>query len=271
MEKPNRPIGIFDSGIGGLTVAAAIQQLLPQEEIIYYGDTAHLPYGDKSPALIQGYAKDISNFLVECNCKMVVIACNTASVHAYAMLKKSLPKDILLVNVIDPVVAYVAQHHSHQKVGIIGTKGTIASGVYQRKLKKANTTLHVAGLATPLLAPMIEEGFFNDKISQTVINSYLDNKHLTNVQAIILACTHYPLIKKQVQKYYDNKIEVIDSAQIVASYIKNELETTGLLRSIAPTNAPHFYVSDYTDSFENSTKYFFINKIHLEKKYFKNT
>ena len=248
-SSANRPIGIFDSGIGGLTVANAIQKVLPNESLVYFGDTAHLPYGDKSPDSIKYYAIRISQFLLKENCKMIVIACNTASV----------------VNVIDPVVDYVTGNKNHHKIGVIGTKGTIKSDIYAKKIHLKDKKIEVASLATPLLAPMIEEGFFDNKISRTVIASYLDSRKLAKIDSLILACTHYPLIKKEVEEYYKKEIDIVDSAGVVADSVKEVLKKEKLL---APKNKPthHFYVSDFTKSFEESTKFFFKNKISLEKK-----
>lgn len=264
-NKTNRPIGIFDSGIGGLTVAKAIGKKLPSEEIIYFGDTAHLPYGDKSPEAIRHYAKSISDFLLKKNCKMIVIACNTASALAYDTVRKSVSKDIPVVNVIDPVVKEIASLKKVKKIGIIGTKGTIRSDIYARKLKQAAPALITASLATPLLAPMIEEGFFNNKISRQVINDYLKNKKLQNISALVLACTHYPLIMPEINDHYKGKVLVIDSASIVAKHVKQELKQQDLLAEGHKKPSHRFYVSDHTRSFEDSTRYFFTGKIQLEK------
>ena len=260
----NRPIGIFDSGIGGLTVANAINKLLPDESIIYFGDTAHLPYGDKSAESIKQYAEKITAFLIEKNCKLVVIACNTASSVAYNNVEKLTSHTAIAINVIDPVASYVAKHFSNSKVGVIGTKGTINSRVYARKINSLNNTIEVTSLATPLLAPMVEEGYFNNHISQTIINSYLSKKSLKNIKALILACTHYPLIKPEVENYYKNAVTIIDSAEIVASFVKKKL---GNNKAAGGNRKPKhlFYVSDYTESFEKSTKIFFKNKIHLDE------
>jgi len=258
----NQPIGIFDSGIGGLTVANAIKKALPNESIIYFGDTKHLPYGEKSSRAINEYSKKICDFLIKKNCKMIVIACNTASSVAYQNIKESCP-DTTIVNVIDPVVRYLSKETNSKKVGIIGTKGTINSGVYSKKIKEKNPNTEVSTLATPLLAPMIEEGFINDTISQTVINNYLENPALKGIEKIILACTHYPLIENIVKKFYNNKVEVIDSASQVANYVLHSLETGNLKSDQQPEY--RFYVSDYTDSFEQSAKFFFNENIHLEE------
>lgn len=199
--KKENPIGIFDSGIGGLTVASAIKHHLPNEQIIYFGDTAHLPYGDKARYSIRHYSTEISKLLLAQNCKAIVIACNTASSIASREVAKIMDGKALLVNVIDPVIEEVVRLFKGNHIGVIGTKGTIASGVYKKKILAAAPHLKVSSLATPLLAPMIEEGFINDKISQTVVDSYLSNKKLKGIEAIILACTHYPLIKRQIDAY----------------------------------------------------------------------
>ena len=149
------PIGIFDSGIGGLTVARAIRKQLPNEKIIYFGDTAHLPYGDKSTEAIQSYAIKICNLLLEHQCKVIVIACNSASAAAYALVKAYVGSKAKIINVIDPTVNYISQKYSNKKVGVIGTRKTINSDVYAHKITAKNNTIEVASLATPLLAPMI--------------------------------------------------------------------------------------------------------------------
>ena len=264
MLKANQPIGIFDSGIGGLTVANAIQKVLPNENLIYFGDTAHLPYGDKSSESIKLYSKEIAKYLVKHKCKAIVIACNTASAQAYQAVKKEIGDKAIIINVVDPIAKYVANHYFNTKVGVIATKGTIKSRIYVKRINKFNKTTKVTSLATPLLAPMIEEGFFNNNISQTIINSYLSKKSFQGIDALILGCTHYPLIKKEVKKYYKDKIEIIDSANIVAKFLANQLSEKGLLNQETKTKH-QFIVSDYTESFEKSTKIFFKENIHLKE------
>jgi len=261
-----QPIGIFDSGIGGLTVASAIRKTLPNEQIIYFGDTAHLPYGDKSSEAIKYYSLKIGRFLKEKGCKVIVIACNTASSLGYQDLKDFLGDELPILNVIDPVVDFTAANGAYQKVGVIATKATIRSNVYKEKLLKANPALKVYSLATPLLAPMIEEGFFENNISQTIINSYLSSPKLNNIDALILACTHYPLIKKEIEDYFNGKVAIINTATIVAEDVKNQLEKLGLLNPGTLTAKDEFYVSDKTSSFESSTKIFFGDKINLLQK-----
>lgn len=259
----NKPIGIFDSGIGGLTVAKAIAEALPNETIIYFGDTAHLPYGDKSKESITMYSKRITAFLLAKGCKAIVIACNTASAHAYADLKKAYPK-VPILNVIDPTVDYCLTKYKKGKIGVIATRGTIKSRIYPRKLNKENPKLEIPQTATPLLAPMIEEGFFNNKISKTIINSYLSTKNFEKIDALILACTHYPLIKKEVVAFFKRPVEVIDSASVVAEYTKKTLKDLKLL-SKKKEGKNLFFISDYTESFEETSKLFFGNVIELKE------
>lgn len=263
-SKPDRPIGIFDSGIGGLTVANAIHKVLPNETLIYFGDTAHLPYGDKSPDSIKYYGIRITQFLMEQNCKMIVIACNTASALAYEAVKDFVNGKVPVINVIDPVVDHIISNKHFKKVGVIGTKGTIKSDIYPKRIKAKNKNLEVSSLATPLLAPMVEEGFFNNKISRSIISSYLSSRKLAKIDSIILACTHYPLIRPEVEEYYKKKISIVDTAGVVADHVKDVLKEKNLLSKSKKTKH-HFYVSDFTKSFEESTRFFFKEKIHLEK------
>lgn len=259
------PIGIFDSGIGGLTVANAIRKILPNEQLIYFGDTAHMPYGDKSPEAIKFYSLKIAKFLLDKKCKMIVIACNTASSHAFHELIHFLGEQVPIVNVIDPVVDLIIKTGGSERIGVIGTKSTIRSDIYARKFKAADPDIQVSSLATPLLAPMIEEGFFDNNISKTVINSYLSSSKLKKIDSLILACTHYPLIKSEISSYYKGKVNIINTAEIVAQHVKQRLADLKLL-SDQPAKKHQFFVSDYTPSFAKSTRLFFGEKINLTLK-----
>ncbi|OYU97784.1 MAG: glutamate racemase [Bacteroidetes bacterium B1(2017)] len=269
--NPSQPIGIFDSGIGGLTVARAITKLLPNEQIIYFGDTAHMPYGEKSAEAIKSYSVKIAEFLKFKNCKMIVIACNTASAAGFkAVVKETGMKD-LIVNVIDPAAEYVVKHHYRQKIGVIATKRTISSNVYAKRISALDPVADVVQLATPLLAPMIEEGFYNNKISQTIINSYLSKSKLNKIDALILGCTHYPLVKNEIQKFYGKSVEIIDTSIIVAQYVKTVLEKHQLLNTSKVNKlgfgkkSQQFFVSDFTQSFEETSKIFFDEKVKLKQ------
>lgn len=260
---PSDAIGIFDSGIGGMTLARAIENELPKESIVYFGDTAHLPYGDKSPASIQAYSIKICNVLLQRNCKVILIACNSASSAAYELVKEYVASRAIVMNVIDPVVAYVGEKFGGKRVGVIGTKQTVNSNAYTAKIEALEKKIEVKSLATPLLAPMIEEGFFNNTISHNVITEYLGDDQLKGIDALILGCTHYPLIKKEIAEYYNNSVEVIDSSIIVAEALKTRLENDKLLSSDAEKSYD-FYVSDFTESFKASTQIFFQQEVPLQ-------
>ena len=261
----SRPLGIFDSGIGGLTVANAIHELMPKETLVYFGDTAHLPYGDKSPEAIRKWSQTISDFLLTYHCKAIIIACNSISSVAFEMVKKHVGNRSIVVNVIDPVVNYVCAQPIAKKIGIIGTKATIKSNVYEAKIKAQSKKAAVTSLATPLLAPMIEEGFFNNKISKTIIHDYLGRPKLKNIDSLILGCTHYPLIRPEIEQFYKGKVNIFDSARIVAHHVQWVLDEHQLLHQ-GKAGKHRFFVSDYTQSFEQSTKIFFKGKIKLEQK-----
>lgn len=263
MQTAEKPIGIYDSGIGGLTVTQAITELLPNENIIYFGDTAHLPYGDKSTAAIQSYSIKICDFLLKQNCKIILIACNSASAASFDFVQQYVGNKAIVINVIDPVIAFLSENYANKTVGLIGTKKTVFSGVYTTKINKLNKNIELKSLATPLLAHSIEEGFFNNNISSTIIENYLSSKDLADIEALVLGCTHYPLIKKQISLFYKNNIKIIDSSTIVAQHVRTLLESSKLLNNSNLASNKQFFVSDFTHSFEASTKIFFNEKITL--------
>ena len=263
-DLSKNPIGIFDSGIGGLTVANAIHKHLPNENLIYFGDTAHLPYGDKSADAIRYYSIKISKFLMDQGCKMIVIACNSASSASYEILLDFFKDKTLFVNVVDPLVEKVISN-KYQKVGVIATKATINSNVYKTKIESKDQSISVAQLATPLLVPMIEEGFHQDDISESIISKYLSDERFKDINALLLACTHYPLIKDQIDRFFNNSIDVLDSTDVVLHKVKELLEKHELLNTGA-TKDPVFYVSDYTKSFEETTNVFYTQKVQLIEK-----
>jgi glutamate racemase len=258
-----QPIGIFDSGVGGLTVAHAIKQILPGESIIYFGDTAHLPYGDKSAESISYYSHRITEFLLEHDSKVVLVACNSASASAFDSLKKEFHEKTILLDVIDPVVEYISTRN-FRKIGVIGTKRTISSGTYEQKIREKSLATEVISMATPLLVPMIEEGFIFDDISNAIIRAYLSNESLSGIQALILGCTHYPIIKNQISKIFNFNIEVVDSARIVSMILREALEKKGLLNDSGKVK-DMFFVSDYTTYFEKIARMFFEGEINLNK------
>lgn len=257
----HHPIGIFDSGIGGLTVANAIIKALPNEQIIYFGDSAHLPYGDKSADAIRYYCLKIVKFFLEQNCKLVIIACNSASSAGYKVLIEFFNDQTLFVNVVDPLVEFVAQQNL-KKVGVIGTKATIGSGIYSQQLLHLRPDLQIHALATPLLVPMIEEGFIKNEVSEVILSNYLNRPPFQDIDALLLACTHYPLIKPAIASFFDTKVQIVDSINPVVHKVKAKLTEYQLL---SPSRqADHqFYVSDYTKSFEETARLFFQNEVSL--------
>jgi glutamate racemase len=255
-----QPIGILDSGIGGLTVANAIIKQLPSESIIYFGDTAHLPYGDKSADAIRYYSLKICKFLLDQNCKMIVIACNSASSAAYHVLLDFFKGQTLFVNVVDPLVKFTMEK-SYKKVGVIATKATINSRIYEQKLREQAHGIEVFSMATPLLVPMIEEGFFQGKISSSILESYLSDPGFRDIEAILLACTHYPLIKQEIYDYFNGMVDVIDSTDVVSEQVETLLTAYHLKAS---GHSKHtFYVSDLTSSFQSTAGLFFGGDIEL--------
>lgn len=257
-----KPIGIFDSGVGGLTVAHAIKQILPGESLVYFGDTAHLPYGDKSAESIKQYSRRITEFLLEHDSKVVLVACNSASASAFETLKKEFNTTIL-IDVIDPVVDFLRTRH-YDRVGVIGTKRTISSGTYDSKIRKIAGETSVVSLATPLLVPMIEEGFIFDDISNAIIRAYLSDPSLKGIQALILGCTHYPIIKNQISKIFNFNVDIVDSARIVAETLRTTLENNNLLNTGGKVK-DQFFISDYTPYFEKIARMFFEGDINLKK------
>ncbi|MEN8158004.1 MAG: glutamate racemase [Bacteroidota bacterium] len=274
------PIGLFDSGVGGLTVAHALHTLLPSEQLIYFGDTIHLPYGDKSREAILRYSLGIADFLLERQCKVILIACNSASANAFEEVKSHVGKRAVVMNVIDPVVDRVcSQQSGPQNIGVIGTKATIDSGTYERKILESDckaaagstagssesSKLQVNSLATPLFVPMIEEGFVFDDISNAIIRSYLSRKELEGIDSLILGCTHYPIIRNQISRFFNFEVDVLDTARIVAESVQQLLSENDLL-SIKLPGENQFYISDHTPYFEVVANIFFNEKIRLEKK-----
>lgn len=260
----NRPIGVFDSGVGGLNFAKEIKRLLPQESIIYFGDTKHLPYGDKSPNTIKKYSKEITTFLKNEDCKAILVACNSATANAIDEIKEEATNEILVVDVINPVAEKVA-FELRSKIGVIATKATVKANFYKKTIKKYNKHIQVVEFATPLLVPVIEEGFANTAISRSILEAYLSHKKLEDIDSMILGCTHYPLLQKEIEYIFEGKVEIINSPLIVVNALYIALEQRQLLAQNAnPTYS--FYLSDITDNFNKTAKRFFGNKIELVEK-----
>jgi glutamate racemase len=262
--QSSQPIGIFDSGVGGLTVAHALTSLLPQENIIYFGDVAHHPYGEKSMPAIQAYTIKICDMLLQQHCKLILIACNSASSAAYELAKEYVASKAKVVNVIDPAIDHLREHFANKHIGLIGTRQTVNSNIYKKKIDALARGIKLSSVATPLLAPMIEEGYADHIILKQTLDNYLSHVELKNIDALILACTHYPIIKKHIAAYFQHKITLIDNAEITARAVKGLLEHHHLHNQ--QQNAPHhkFYVSDYTESFVANAILFFPNALHFE-------
>ncbi len=258
------PIGIFDSGIGGLTVAQAIAEALPHESLVYFGDTAHLPYGDKSTAAIQAYSVKICDVLLRQRCKLIVIACNSASAAAAELVREYVGSKARVLNVIDPLVHLVGAQYANQTVGLIATRQTVSSNVYRKKLDELNVGIQLRALATPLLAPMIEDGFHDSSVSDEVIRSYLSQPALDGITALLLGCTHYPLIRGAIDAFYGGRVAVLDGGRVLAEEVRGALQELHLLADGAFPPRHHFYVSDFTRSFEESTRLFFRRPVQLE-------
>jgi glutamate racemase len=258
----SHPIGIFDSGIGGLTIAHALINHLPNENIIYFGDTAHLPYGEKSATAIQAYSIKIADMLLQQRCKLILIACSSASTAAYELVKEYVASKAIVMNVIDPIIQLMQEKYAHKHVGLIGTRQTVNSNVYKKKVDALNAKITLSSYATNLLASAIEE-FGDNNVLDSLLNEYLSHPTLDDIEALILACTHYPIIKNRIKKHYKNTIEIIDPSDIVANTVKKRLESEGLLNT-EHNGTKQFYVSDYTESFAAGTKIFFKEDIALQ-------
>ncbi len=262
--KSELPIGVFDSGIGGLTVAREIIELMPNEKVIYFGDTLHLPYGEKSKEKVINYCSKICEFLLKQECKAIVIACNTASSLAIKNIEKEVGNKCLVFNVIDPVIEFV-QNLKSKKIGIIGTNATIESNVYEKKMVGPNSISSIFSLATPLLAPMIESSFHDESIKKKIIATYLKNDNLQNIDTLILGCTHYPLIQDKINEFYNGKVNIISALDSIGLYIQNELKKKNFLNKKNYIKKHEFFISDFTNSFQKSAKSFFNKEINLKE------
>lgn len=262
-ERSKDPIGIFDSGVGGLTVANAIHKILPGERLIYIGDTAHLPYGDKSPDAIQHFALRISEELIKLGCKAIVVACNSAATTAFSTLSDYLSDQAVFVDVVKPLVRRTAEL-SPDRVGLIATKATIDSGIYQAQLRQALPEASIHHRATPLLVPMIEEGFVDDEVSEAILEEYLDTPEFRNLDVLLLACTHYPLIKASIQRHLPH-VTILDSTDVTAAALERALSTEDLLNETSEIKDNAFFVSDYTVTFEKNARLFFGQDVNLKE------
>ena len=210
----SRPIGVFDSGLGGLTVAKAIKEKLPNENIVYLGDTARVPYGNKSTLLVTGYATQITNFLLGENAKLIVVACNTVSALALPTLQSEFQVPIL--GVIIPGSQAAIHATRNKNIGVIGTIATISSNAYTAALNEIESSIQITAQACPLFVPLVEEGWLNGLVPSEITATYLKNINVANVDTLILGCTHYPLLKPIIKDHVNDNTVLIDSAETVA-------------------------------------------------------
>ena len=263
LQNRSDPIGIFDSGMGGLTVAKTITELMPSENIVYFGDTAHAPWGDKSSTAIEAYSLKICDVLLKHHCKFIVIACHTASTIAYERVREYVGNKAQVINVVDPVVEHICKHHRDKRVGLIGTKQTVRSNAYQKRFQATDGNIEFIALATPLLVPLIEEGFSEKPFSEIIVNEYLSHPSLSKLQALILGCTHYPLLKKHIHNYYKESIDIIDASEMTATVLKEQLYLQNLL-NVDNTPERIFYASDDNEFFSSAAQVFFKGNIELK-------
>jgi glutamate racemase len=254
-------IGIFDSGVGGLTIVKEIFKYLPEYQIIYFGDTARLPYGTKGASFVKKYSEKITDWLLHKNAKIIIIACNTSSAWASDTLKKKF-KPLPVFEMIAPAVAEALVTTKNKKIGIIGTPGTIKSNAYQNKLLKADPTLEIFSQACPLFVPLVEEGLLDDQITVEIIKKYLNPLKDKGIDTLILGCTHYPLLKTVIENTIDSGIKVINPAESLAKEVKKYLENNPAIAKKIKKGAEHkFFFSDEPYNLEKISHLCFNKKI----------
>jgi glutamate racemase len=246
MADKDRAIGVFDSGIGGLTVLHQIIETLPRENTVYLGDTARAPYGSKSVETVLRYSFENSAFLVEKGVKIVVVACNTSTAVALNQLKDQLA--IPVIGVIEPGVRRAIQSTKNNKVGVIGTEATIQSGAYTQALKTADPTIEVYSRACPLFVPLVEEGWTDNDVVEMTAKAYLQGFKQSGIDTLILGCTHYPLLKKAIRKFMGGGVRLVDSAEETAKVVEAVLKKTSITRKNGK-GTHSFFVTDAPDRF----------------------
>ena len=261
--KHDAPIGVFDSGVGGLTVVKEIMSALPGESIVYYGDTARVPYGNKSPETVTAYSRQIAKFLMTQDVKAIVVACNTISALALETIKAEF--DVPFIGVVKPGAKMAAQATKNKRIGVIATEGTISSGIYGNFLRATNPEVEVFGKACPLFVSLAEEGWLDDPITRQVAERYLLDLKKKQVDTLVLGCTHYPLLRGVIGEVMGENVTLVNPAYETAKELKYVLEDAHILRKYEEKEAPvyKFYVSDGAEKFRQ-----FANSIlpcgHLE-------
>ena len=243
----SKPIGVFDSGLGGLTVLKELEKNLPNESFIYFGDTANLPYGSKSPKNIQNYAIQITEFLINHNVKLIIIACNTASSVALDVLKKRF--DIPIFGVVSPSVKEAINSFTKGIVGVIGTQSTISSNSYLSKFNSLNPSIRVIQKACPLFVPLIEENWATTAVANQVAKTYLKSLTKEPLSVLVLGCTHYPIMEPLIQSVVGNSVKLISSGPAVSKTIKKFLYDNCLQNSLQKTSNSIFFVTDFPEKF----------------------
>ena len=249
------PVGIFDSGIGGLTVVKAIQALLPSEHIIYFGDTARVPYGSKSQLTIRKYAQDDAGILMKHQPKMIIVACNTVSALALDVVEQ-VGKGIPVLGVLEAGAKLAVQHSRNNRIGVIGTRATVESNAYSFAINALKPEIEVFSSACPLLVPLAEEGFMDHPAASMIARDYLAELVGWGVDTLVLGCTHYPILKKMIGKITGPDIRIIDSAEAVAAKAKELLAENNLLNGSGAPVSPHLLVSDLPRKFRSLCRLF---------------
>src|SRR5213595_2697037 len=244
-----RPIGVFDSGIGGLTVVKALRDRLPTETIVYLGDTARVPYGPKSSETVQRYALELAHMLMQKNAKALVVACNTVSSVALPVLTRKFP--VPVIGEIEPGAIAALQATRNRHIGVIGTRATIRSGAYEKALRAADKGVRVSSRACPLLVPLIEEGLLNDDVTDQVIMRYLEPMLTDEIDTLVLGCTHYPLLTNAIARVLKRQIMIVDSAQNCARAVEEMLDREALRAAPLNNGKLHVALTDAPDTFLN--------------------
>lgn len=247
----NAPIGVFDSGVGGLTVAREIMRQLPNERIVYFGDTARVPYGSKSPETITRYSRQIVRFLQTQQVKAIVIACNSASACALETLEKE--TNLPIIDVVRPGARTALETTRNGKIGVIATEATISSGIYKRYIEESDKSVRIISKACPLFVPLVEEGLWEDPVTDEIAGRYLAELIDSGIDTLILGCTHYPLIRSTVGRIMGEKVSLVNPAYETARALKRLLEKKGLESEKRPglgTELYRFFVSDAADKFQ---------------------
>ena len=249
--KSNRPLGVFDSGLGGLTVVRALREVLPNEDIVYLGDTARVPYGTRGPATITRYALACARHLVSRDVKAIVVACNTVSAVAPDRLRVEL--DLPVLGVIEPGARAAVAATKLGRIGVLATAGTIASGAYTRTVQTLSTRVEVIGQAAPLLVPLAEEGWTDGEVPRLAVRRYLEPLAKANVDVVVLGCTHYPLlrpiIEEEAKRMIAEDVRIVDSARAVAQDTHDFLHARGLAKDPGGRGSLHLLVTDMPGSF----------------------